>query len=307
MLPNLDGLRLDRNARVATGAGTPDPYKGTGKRTKVSGNFTVAPSPPDRADIEAKYQLGTRVELPANLEDLRAIGSWIEATEPESYWFFSSNGTNAQVEALRVHLLTALGDASENVGTREAISALGDQFANKPVDYHASEGCGTYNCFQPSVDLNGAETWQVALRVLLVALNRGSSGKKFALPATVAVRAPKMRDGKSTWRVRTASRLGWVKSAWDTEGVGLERDELILTLYAAHIGIAPPVLATFPVAVEHENGKVIMNSHAYVTEDGWRDFGTAMTESCIAVAWCAASVVPGSLHCPDPHARCAGC
>ena len=275
MLPNLDGLRLDQTAR--TGAGTPDPYKGTGKRAKI-GKLTVLPSPPARADIEARYELGTRVELPGTLEVLRAIGSWIEATEPESEWFFSSNGANAQVAALRVGVLTALGDASDNVDTRDALLALDNRFANKPAGNKPRQGCGTYNCFESSVDLKGAETWQVSLRALLVALNRGSSGEKFALPATVAVRAPKMRTGSSTWAVRTASGLGWVASDWDADGTREERDELMLTLYTAHIGIAPPVLAAFPVEVVHENGSAVMNSYAYVTEDGWQDFGTAMKQ-----------------------------
>lgn len=275
MLPNLDGLRLDQAAR--TGARTPDPHKGTAKRAKI-GKLATAPSPPARAAIEARYELGTRVELPGTLEVLRDIASWIRATEPESCWFFSSNGANAQVVALRVDALAALGDAPGDVDTRDALLALDHRFANKPAGNKKSKGCGTYNCFESSVDLNGAEMWQVSLRALLVALNRGSSGEKFALPATVAVRAPKMRSGTSTFDVRAVSGLAWVKSDWNADGTREERDELMLTLYAAHIGIAPPLLAAFPVEVEHQNGSAVMNSYAYVTEDGWQDFGNAMKQ-----------------------------
>ena len=274
MLPNLDALQLQSDAHTAplpTGMnGDRTPRKDQGKSPKRSkaGKFRVASPPPDKDVVEARYPLGARVPMAGNLEELRMIPGLLSATTPYSYWFFSSGGFNVQVQAVRADVFTALGgvrkDTFESLSATDAddfdalglIAELEVQFANKPVDADHRHGCGTYNCFASSVETQGDEEWQKALRALLISVNVEPDGSKFRIPATVAVRAPKMDDEVS---LKSATRDA--------------RDELYLTLYAAHIDISPPVLATFPVNVLTPKGDTAWHGHGYIMEDGWQDLG----------------------------------
>ena len=274
MLPNLDALQLQADARtdpLPTGMnGERTPRKDQSKspkRTKVR-KFKVASPPPDRDTVESRYPLGVRVPLTGTLEELRAIPGLLSATMPTSYWFFSANGFNARVQTVRADVFTALGavpkDTFDSLSASDAedfdalgvIAELEVQFANKPVDADHRYGCGTYNCFASNVNTQGQEEWQKALRALLVSVNGQPDGSRFKVPDAVAVRAPKMDD--------TVSLNGATRDA---------RDELTLTLYAAHIGIAPPVLATFPVNVITGKGDTAWHGHGYIMEDGWQDLG----------------------------------
>ena len=273
MLPNLDALNLQSNALTAplpTGMNSErTPLKDEGrvpKRTKAR-KFRAASPPPDRSTVESRYPLGKRVMLVGNLQELGAIPGLLSATHPNSYWFFSSNGFNAEVQAVRADVFTSLGAVSldtfaslsaTDVNDFDALGVIAElevQFANKPVDADYRYGCGTYNCFASHVDTQGDEEWQKALRALLQSVNTGYGGLGFQVPNTVAVRAPKMDRSVSNNSTRDA------------------RDELSLTLYAAHIGIAPPVFSTFPVNVLTPKGDTAYHGHGYVMEDGWQDLG----------------------------------
>ena len=262
MLPGLNTLQLhDRHAtRVSTGSdGERTPRNDTNespKRTRGRRRFTARTPPPDRAAAEARYPLGTRVRMLGQLEELRVLPDYIAATVPQGYWFFSSNESGfGTVHAVRADNFTALGTTANDTDALTIVAELEVQFANKPPEWNYMQGCGTYNCFQSGVDTQGDDSWQVALRGLLAAVNEGVGDDEFVIPPIVAVRAPKMQKAK------------------EPDETGNSRDELVLTLYTANLGITPPVLATFPVSVLTPNGDVSYDGFGYVTEAGWTDLG----------------------------------
>ena len=171
--------------------------------------------------------------------NLKDLRTIPELLKSSDSFYFSADGFNRPVRALRSDSLIA--------------KTLAYEFANKPSWYGKRLGCGTANCFINNVSTTGDEEWSVALRKLLFLL-------KVYRPATVAIRAPKREDYES------------VDSTLDA------RDELSLTLYAAHIDITPPVLATFPVSVLNADDNVGTKSHAYILEGGWTDFGVVLRQ-----------------------------
>ena len=112
-------------------------------------------------------------------------------------------------------------------------ASLAQEFGNKPWSYARSDGCGSRNCFTAGVALYGSTT------------------------ATVALRLPKASNSSYFSMYRTLQH----------------RDELVLTLRAAALDIAPRVCAEFPVDVVSEaTGAVVEHAYGYVFEDGWMEF-----------------------------------
>ena len=284
LLPNFQWLRLDNKNDdddcggkiVSIGAHTPDldPNSAPSKRAKLSAEPLVTKQSPNIDQINDKFKAGTRFSMGSDLDKMRGLSHFIATTRQESNWFFSSNGPNVKVQAIRTDsTTTTLG--SRRADPQAVIDILQRKFANKPADLNYKKGCGTYNCFFSKVETNGMERWQVVLRDLLIGLN-SSSNTKFTVPATVAIRAPKKKEKKWDTKFHTATprHPNRPDSDWDAEGTRQEREELVLTLYAAHIGITPPIFATFPVEVIHEKtNKAVNSSYGYVVEDGWEDFG----------------------------------
>lgn len=193
--------------------------------------------------------------------------------EPPHRHLFSCLGQAAPIHHVRLNKesLLATNTVAVQMNAFAALLALRNEFANKSADWNHSKGCGSANCFRSGVDIHGTALWQVALRAIVLAINQGTDKRQggLALPKTVAVRAPKA--------VKSAQTETNEAALFDSENTGYARNELVLTLRAAHMGIAPPVYATFPVKVVHErSGTLASREYGYICEDGWKDLFTVL-------------------------------
>jgi|SaaInlV_125m_DNA_1040241.scaffolds.fasta_scaffold01822_7 hypothetical protein len=193
-----------------------------------------------------------------------AFDDMLTFDEPPHRHIFSSLGQAAPIRHLRLgsdSLLAVPGtSATPELNAFAALLALRMEFANKPVEYGSKQGCGQGNCYRGGVNPHGHEEWQVALRAIMLAVDKGRNYWQggAALPKTVAVRAPKA----------TSNRV----DVYDWNLGNDARDELGLTLRAAQMGITPPVYATFPVKVVSETrGTLSKRDYGYIVEDGWMD------------------------------------
>ena len=193
-----------------------------------------------------------------------AFDDMLTFDEPPHRHIFSSLGQALPIRHLRLDRVSPLAvpgtSATTELNAFAALLALRMEFANKPVKYGSQEGCGQGNCYRGGVDPRGHEEWQVALRAIMLAVDkdRGHWQGGAALPKTVAVRAPKA----------TSNRV----DVYDWNLGNDARDELGLTLRAAQMGITPPVYATFPVKVVSETrGTLSKRDYGYIVEDGWMD------------------------------------
>ena len=201
--------------------------------------------------------------------------SWHELVgydEPPHRYLWASLGPSTPIRFTRLDensRLVARENPFDGVNAFDALKALRKRFANKPLRSNKkNDHCGTSNCFFAGVPTDGADEWSIALRSVLLTIDRGTfrwEGEK-QLPKTVGVRAPK------------ASGVIH-EEIFDWQATDEARDELVLTLRAAHMGISPPVYAAFPVKVFSEKlGTIAAREMAYVYEDGWMDLSDLLDE-----------------------------
>ena len=193
--------------------------------------------------------------------------------EPPHRHLFSCLGQDAPIHHVRLNSesILATNTGAVQMNAFAALLALRNEFANKSAEWNHSNGCGSANCFRSGVDIHGAALWQVALRAIVLAVNQGADKREggLALPKTVAVRAPKA--------VKSAQKETNEATLFYSENTEDARNELGLTLRAAHMGIAPPVYATFPVKVVFErSGTLASREYGYICEDGWTDLFTVL-------------------------------
>lgn len=180
-----------------------------------------------------------------SLNDLLPLANSIE-TAREGAWLFSSEFKIRGVLLQEPY--------------RSMMQVVADEFVNDEQSM-TSEGCGSYNCFFPNVQVAGDERWQGMLLNLL-RLVKPTTGTVDWDTLQVSVRAPSTdaADGSTEetlvrYRRLTDSRI----------------DELLLTLFMAHVGISLPVLAAIPVSLIGEDGTADHNSYIYFTPAGWED------------------------------------
>ena len=219
------------------------------------------------AELAPAYPLGVAVILPANLPALRALARTIEQQKGRAQFVFGCAGKGAPICGLRVDEATQLG--VQRIFATLATKRLGEEFANMPYGHNAKEGCGTSNCFRAGVPLDGNAPWQRGARALLDALNQAvdEPQQRPNVPRTIATRAPKhlpeMLEGE-------AERKDALEAF----------DELMLTLYAAHVGITPPVHLAFPVSLKGQKRRFLTagagRGYGYLMEDGWVSLDDAL-------------------------------
>ena len=287
MLPCLDLLDLrhcapigypdSKDAQVVAGASAPDVVMGEVRGFEED-------QPPNAEDAKAQQELlgmpGGRIYVDGilnknpldtvvehlDMSALRNLGRFLGTMDPPNRFLFGAGDNRAHFRSMRVNRDSVL-KTDEVGGTMRAfdvLRALRDRFANLPAEYDAPQGCGSSNCHHASVPVSGPSEWHAALRAIILAIDlarpRGLGYVGRELPETVSVRAPKMS--------RVGNGLSFVPP-YDQEGTIQGRDELWLTLHAAHIGIGLPVYAAFPVSVVNQNGQVVSRDYGYVTEGGW--------------------------------------
>tara|TARA_B100000902_G_scaffold344639_1_gene350152 strand:+ start:155 stop:1696 length:1542 start_codon:yes stop_codon:yes gene_type:complete len=296
MLPNLARLRLCHRAEAPVGAYEDGPAQAVkrrrrGKEPAAAGAGPSSSTTPatlaeeDDPSTDKAYQFilkqletdESRQELIRGLDEnwpvdnvhniakhqhRAAFDDMLDFDDPPNRHLFSSLGLASPIRHLRLNKDSNLvvGPSAAQMNAFAALLALRLEFANKPVDTTHKDGCGTSNCYWGGVDLHGQEVWQVALRAIMLAIDKGRDQWQggAALPKTVAIRAPKAMESKV--------------DSYDWRSTHDARDELGLTLRAAQMNITPPVYAAFPVKVVSETlGTLCKRDYGYICEDGWTD------------------------------------
>jgi hypothetical protein len=177
--------------------------------------------------------LTERLRLPSLIQDTFGVSNWVFSAE-------------TSVTGIRLNGSSTLG--SESINALGVVSVLGSRFANND----GTGNCGSYNCFEKSVRIEGDDVVSKGLRALISALQNMDS---FMMPSKVSVRAPKKSN----------------RETYSADHTRLGRDELALTLHMAATQIGPPILAALPVDVLGKDSIIAINDYAYVTESDWTD------------------------------------
>lgn len=253
---------------LATGQGSPAEDDGTEDWSYIK---TIQNDPSkmetckaNQRDIEKRFPVDV-VSIVEGRWLQHMFGTVLTIDEPPNRHLFSALGGVMGIGHVRLNSDSTLrvsvpGTTPElNMGAYRALHVLRERFANKPTGYGQKKGCGTSNCHEANVLLDGDEEWQEALRAIMLAVDLGGLWEEgAALPTTVAIRAPKESPP-------TGGDL------YDDGGAMDSREELGLTLHLAQLGIAPPVFATFPVKKLRLNKTLIERGYGYVVEDKWED------------------------------------
>ena len=219
------------------------------------------------AELAPAYPLGVAITLPTDLPALRALARTIEQQKRSEQFVFGCAGKDAPICGLRVDGATRLGE--HGIFAAFATERLGEVFANMPYLHEAKEGCGTSNCFRAGVPLDGNDPWQRGARALLDALNQAvdEPQQRPNMPQTIATRAPK----QLLKRLEGDAERSFALEAFD---------ELMLTLYAAHVGLTPPVHLAFPVNLKSRfwtpEKPGTGRGYGYLMEDGWVSLADAL-------------------------------
>lgn len=280
MLPNLARLDLRHEEEVVTGSpnaldltaqepplpqATPDEVDNSSNDSLLKGGLVKDPEESqtfktNRALIAKWFPFDTASTLKEKWLNLmfNDILFWDEP--PNRHLFSALGGFPRSIRHMRLneHSNLVMGMTAISTNAFVALRSLRKRFANKPKYYNSVEGCGSSNCHESGVEVFGGEDWQLALQAIMVAIDQGENhwqgGRN--LPKTVAIRAPK----ESLTHVDFFDEV-----TMDN------REELWLTLRAAHLGISPPVFATFPVKILSARNVLAERGYGYVFEDGWLD------------------------------------
>lgn len=271
MLPNLARLDLRHEAEVTTGS--PEALDMMAHEPPLT---LATPREADEADDESRRKWGVApyqqegVEKRFPLDTASALeGGWLNVMftevlvwdEPPNRHLFSALGPPNPIRHVRLskHSNLVMGMTLLSTNAFAALRALRKRFANRPTSHNSRQGCGSSNCHETGVELFGNEDWQLALRAIMVALDQGENQWQggATLPITVTIRAPK----------QSRTRFDFFSHTFTMDN----REELGLTLRAAHLGISPPVFATFPVQISSAQSVLAERGYGYVFEDGWVD------------------------------------
>ena len=260
MLPRLDRLRL-------VGASSSDMPTNLADEVIEASDTTdrkkrKTPEPETAAE---PMPLNTVSIVPADLPTLRELVLFIEKQKHYQRFAFGCAGKGQPIVGLRAEGGMLLKYKGANIYSTFAMAEVATEFGNKPSNWNTPQGCGTSNCYRANVPINGSASWEKYALALMDALKQNVPEPQLPnTPRTVASRAPK--------QLKTADKPTKVSEEIDDS---IEQfDEMALTLYAAHMGITPPVYLAYPVLLSCDDGSsAVVRAYGYLLEDGWTDLG----------------------------------